>query len=195
MSAYQHSNSSNDEYVLQLLHRAIMLANQNARVKVQQCLCGIVRGWFHRHPHREALCGLDSEENYVQVAFERFWRVTIDQQIEFNTLASALQYLRVSLNETILDRLRASAQPKEVSLPWSGFPGEPLREFQESRYVKTRLPVLRFGNASKRSYSTFVSSDWLTCSFTVDSSQGRLSTAARRSSVTYAKSTIYGATS
>ncbi len=128
MSAYQHSNSSNDEYVLQLLHRAIMLANQNARVKVQQCLCGIVRGWFHRHPHREALCGLDSEENYVEVAFERFWRVTIDQQIEFNTLASALQYLRVSLNETILDRLRASAQPKEVSLPWSGFPGEPLRE-------------------------------------------------------------------
>jgi len=110
MSAYQRSNSSNDEYVVELLHRAIMHADQNARLKVQQCLCGIVRGWFHRHPYREALCGLDSDENYVEVAFERFWRVTIDQQIEFNTFATALQYLRVSLNGTILDRLRASSQ-------------------------------------------------------------------------------------
>ena len=117
MSAYQRSNSSNDEYVLLLLHRAIMQADQNARLKVQQCLCGIVRDWFHRHPHREALCGLDNEENYVEVAFERFWQVTIDQRIAFNTLATALQYLQVSLNGTILDRLRASSQPKAVSLP------------------------------------------------------------------------------
>jgi hypothetical protein len=128
MCDYQCGNSSNDEYVIELLRRAIMHADQNARVKVQQCLCGIVRGWLHRHPNREALCRLDNEENYVDVAFERFWRVTIDQRIAFNTLATALHYLRVSLNGAILDRLRASSRPKEVSLPWSAFPGEPLLE-------------------------------------------------------------------
>ena len=128
MNADQRSNSSNDNYVVELLHRAMMNADQNARVKVQQCLCGIVRSWFHRHPHREALCRLDNEEHYIDVAIERFWRVTIDQRIEFNTLATALQYLRASLNGAILDRLRASAQPREVLLLWSGFPGESLYE-------------------------------------------------------------------
>jgi len=125
MSAYQRNNSSNDEYVMELLHRAIMHADQNARIKVQQCLCGIVRGWFHRYPHREALCCLDNEENYIDVAFERFWRVTIDKRIEFNKLDTALHYLRASLNGTILDRLRASERPKEVSLPRSDFPEDP----------------------------------------------------------------------
>ena len=128
MSAYQHSNSSNDEYVLQLLHRAIMLANQNARLKVQQCLCGVVHGWLYSHPDREALCRLDNEENYVDVAFERFWQVTIGRQIEFNTLTTALRYLCVCLNGAILDSLRASSQPKEVILPWSGLQGEPVFE-------------------------------------------------------------------
>jgi hypothetical protein len=128
MSAYKHSNSSSDEDIVELLHRAIMNADQNARVKVQQCLSRVVRSWFHRHPYREAVCRLDSEENYIDVTFERFWQVAIDQQIEFKTLATALHYLCASLNGTILDRLRASSRPKEVSLPWSGFPGEPLLE-------------------------------------------------------------------
>jgi hypothetical protein len=124
MSAYQHSNSSDAEYLVELLHRAIMNADQNARVKVQQCLSRVVRGWFHRHPYREAICRLDSGENYVDITFERFWHVAIDQQIEFNTLATALHYLCVSLNGTILDRLRASSRPKEISFPLEGFPGK-----------------------------------------------------------------------
>jgi hypothetical protein len=128
MSAYQYSNSSYDEYLVELLHRAIMNADQNARVKVQQCLSRVVRGWFHRHPYREAICRLGSGVNYVDITFERFWHVAIDQQIEFNTLATALHYLCASLNGTILDRLRASSRPKDISLPWSGFPGEPLLE-------------------------------------------------------------------
>src|SRR5215471_14956436 len=122
MSAYQHSNSPNDEYVIGLLHDAIILSDQNARVKAQKCLYKIVRGWIHRHPYREAIYRLDSEENYVNVAFERFWQVTVDQQIEYNTLAKALHYLRASLNGIILDRLRASSRSKEVSLSGCGFP-------------------------------------------------------------------------
>ena len=128
MCAYQCDNPSKDEYVVELLHRAILHADQNARVKVQQYLCGVVCVWLHRHPNRGALYRLDNEENYVDVAFERFWRVTVDQRIAFNTLATALHYLRVSLNAAILDRLRASSRPKEVSTPLPVFPGEPLLE-------------------------------------------------------------------
>ena len=128
MSAYQCGNASNDEYVVELLHRAIMHADQNAQVEVEQCLDEVVRGWLHRHPNREALCRLDNEEECVHAAFERFWQVLIDNQIEFITLATALRYLLVSLNGAILDRLRASSRPKEVLLPQSAFPGESLLE-------------------------------------------------------------------
>jgi hypothetical protein len=128
MSAYQCGNASNDEYVVELLHRAIMHADQNARVEVEQCLDEVVRGWLHRHPNREALCRLDNEEKCVDAAFERFWQVLIDNKIEFLTLATALCYLLGSLNGAILDRLRASSRPKEVLLPQSAFPGEPLLE-------------------------------------------------------------------
>lgn len=122
MSTYQHSNSSSDEYLVELLHRAILHNDQNARTQVQQCLRGVVRDWLHRHPHIR----LDNEENYVDGAFERFWQVTIDRRIAFSTLASALRYLYVCLNGAILDRLRVSSCPKEIPLPRSAFPGEPL---------------------------------------------------------------------
>jgi len=133
MSAYQCGNASNDEYVVELLHRAIMHADQNAQVKVQQRLRGVVRDWLQRHPNREALCRLDNEENYVDEAFERFWRLTIDQQIAFNTLATALHYLLVSLNGAILDGLRASSRPTEDAIACPACTG--------SRIWKTWLPV------------------------------------------------------
>ncbi len=82
-----------------------------------------------RHPKREVACRLESEENYVAQAFERFWQATaFNQRVEFSTLAAALQYLRASLNGTILDMLRAYARPREISLPGPGEPGEPLVE-------------------------------------------------------------------
>ena len=55
MCSYQCRNSSNDEYVVELLHRAILHGDQHAGVKVQQCLCGVVCGWLHHHPNGEVL--------------------------------------------------------------------------------------------------------------------------------------------
>jgi hypothetical protein len=128
MSAYQCGNPSDDECVIEQLRRARMHANQNARVEVQQCLDGVVRDWLYRHPNREALCQLDNAENYVGAAFERFWQVTIDQQIDFNDLTIVMQYLFASLNWAILDKLRASSQPNEAPLPQSTSPGGMLTE-------------------------------------------------------------------
>ena len=128
MNTYLCGSPSNDQHIVELLRRAMVQSDQDARMGVQQCLSRVVRGWLRRHPNREAAHRLDSEENYVAVAFERFWQGTIDQQIEFSTLATALHYLQVSLNGALLDKLRASSQPNEVPLPWPGSLKEPPME-------------------------------------------------------------------
>src|SRR5207249_4605206 len=84
---------------------------------VEQCLGEVVRGWLHGHPCREAACRWQSEEDYVALAFERFWQATVQQQVTFRTLAGALVYLRASLHGAILDTLRASSRPREVPMP------------------------------------------------------------------------------
>ena len=135
MSAYQCGDPSNDEYAIELLRRARMYTDQNAWLEVKQYLGRVVRGWLYRHPNRDALYQLDNTENYVNATFERFWQVTIDQQIDFNDLTTVMQYLFVSLNGAILDKLRASSRLKEAPLPQSTFQGEALPEDAISRNV------------------------------------------------------------
>jgi hypothetical protein len=126
---YRRGEPCTEAYGLELLRRATMQGDQEVWACVQQCFGGMVRGWLRRHPQREVACRLESEENYVAQAFERFWQATaFNQRVEFSTLAAALQYLRASLNGAILDMLRAYARPKEVPLPGPGEPGEPLME-------------------------------------------------------------------
>ena len=120
---------STEQYGLELLHRAIMQSDQEAWAWVQQCFAGMVHSWVRRHPQRAVACCLESEEHYVAQAFERFWQATAcHQQVEFRTLAAALQYLRASVNGAVLDTLRTYARPVEVSLPEPGAPGEPPME-------------------------------------------------------------------
>jgi hypothetical protein len=121
MSTYDCGNSSNDEYVVEALRRAIVEGNQDAWVWVQQYLGEAVRRWLYNHPSKEAALRLDSEEHYVAGTFKRFRQLIIDQQLEFSTFATALPYLHLSLNGAILDMLRASSRPKEVQLPQTDF--------------------------------------------------------------------------
>jgi hypothetical protein len=126
LNNYHRGEPSTDMYGLELLHRATILGDQEAWTWLQHCFSGVVRGWLHHHPSREAASRLESEENYVAQAFERFWQATaLTQHVEFRTLAAALQYLRASLNGAILDTLRAYSRPREVTLPGPGEPGEP----------------------------------------------------------------------
>ncbi len=126
---YRRGEPCTDAYGLELLRRATFQDNQEACAWVQYCFGGLVRGWLRRHPKREVACRLESEENYVAQAFERFWQATaFNQRVEFSTLAAALQYLRASLNGAILDMLRTYARPQEISLPGPGEAGEPMVE-------------------------------------------------------------------
>ncbi len=131
LANYQRGEPCDETYGLELLRRAIIQSDQEAWAWVQHCFGGTVRGWLHRHPSREAACRLESEENYVALAFERFWRATtMTHQVEFSRLAAALQYLYASLNGAILDTLRAYARPREVLLPELAELGEPQVEEQ-----------------------------------------------------------------
>jgi hypothetical protein len=121
MQAYHRGDASTDVYGVELLHRATIQGDQEAWTWVQHCFSGVVRGWLHLHPSRETAFRLESEENYVAQTFERFWQATtLTHQIEFRTLAAALQYLRASLNGAVLDMLRAYARPREVACPEPG---------------------------------------------------------------------------
>ena len=126
---YRRGEPYTERYGLELLHRALMNRDQEAWIWVQHCFRGMVYGWVRRHPQRAMACRLESEENYIAQAFERFWQATAcHQQLQFKTLAAALQYLRVSLHGAVLDTLRAYQRPREVSLPEPGAVGEPSME-------------------------------------------------------------------
>jgi ribonuclease HI len=106
-----------------LIRRATLQGDHEAWAWVQDCFGEIVLNWLRRHPKRAQACRLESEENYVAQAFERFWQATAsNQRVEFSTLAAALQYLRASLNGVILDTLRSYVRPREIRLSESGEP-------------------------------------------------------------------------
>lgn len=126
LDSYRRGEPCTDTYGLELLRRASMQGDQEAKPWVQHCLGEMVREWLRYHPQREVACRLESEENYVAQTFERFWQTTaFNQRMECSTLATALRYLRASLHGAILDTLRAYARPGEISKPMPGELGEP----------------------------------------------------------------------
>lgn len=126
IDTYRRGEPWIDAYGLELLRRATVQGDQAAWIGVQHCFSGLVHSWLCHHSMREIACRLESEENYVVQTFERFWQATnLNQQLEFNSLAAALKYLRASLNGVILDTLRTYARPREVPLPESGEGWEP----------------------------------------------------------------------
>jgi hypothetical protein len=123
LNHYRRGEPYTDIYGVELFRRATMQDEQEAWAAVQHCFGGMVRDWFRCHPSREMACRLESEDHYVAQAFERFWQTTASsQRFEFSRLSAALQYLRASLQGTILDTLRDYARPGGVSLPVSGEP-------------------------------------------------------------------------
>ena len=145
IQAFRSGKPFNETYGLELLHRAIIQGDQFAWQGLQQCLGEMVRGWLRCHPSRAAACRWESEENYVALAFERFWQATARQRLAFESFAGALAYLRASLNGVILDTLRAYSRPKEVPLSETGESEEPYREDQADsnelwEILQTMLP-------------------------------------------------------
>jgi hypothetical protein len=129
ISNYTSASAPEAIFSVELLHRAIIDRNQEARACLQQCLGGLVRNWLHCHPSAKVACRLISEEQCVSEAFEHFWQVVgRTQKNECNSLAIALQYLHVCLNGALLEMLRVSQRPGAIPLPW---PSEPETQLVE----------------------------------------------------------------
>ena len=146
---FQRGEPCTDTYSVELVRRAMIQGDQEARTWMQHCFGGVVRGWLRGHPSREAACRLQGEENYVAQAFERFWQASMQiQRVEFSTLAATLRYLRASLNGAIVDMLRMYTRPKEVSLPEQGAPEEPHMQDMTNNsetweILQAMLPTMR----------------------------------------------------
>jgi hypothetical protein len=116
INLYHRGDLQDDTYCVELLRRASLQNDQDARQAVQKCLSDTVHGWLDCHPHKETACRVGKEEHYVTRAFERFFEATEHQQIVFSTLADALLSLRTYLNSVLLDALRVSSQSREILL-------------------------------------------------------------------------------
>lgn len=108
----QNSEISQEQYTIELFRRAVIQHDPRARECVQQCFHETVLSWLRIHPLKETVCRFESEEHYVAQTFTRFWTVAdVHQHGEFQSLASTLQYLQMSLNATLLDAVRTHAHP------------------------------------------------------------------------------------
>ncbi|MBV9690108.1 MAG: sigma-70 family RNA polymerase sigma factor [Ktedonobacteraceae bacterium] len=129
MENYRMGAPHDDQYWLELFHRAIVERNATAWQMIQERLRPNVMRWMRHHHKRSSACLLESEENYVAMAFARFWQAAVhNRRLQFTSFAAVLHYLYASLNGAILDTLRAYAHPHEVALPELDFAGEPLVE-------------------------------------------------------------------
>jgi len=149
---FRRGEVANETYAIELLRRATVQGDQEAWGWTQQCLGELVLGWLNRHPNREAGCHLESAENYVAQTFERFWQATaLNQHINFNSFAAALQYLHACLNGTILDTLRAYSRSREIRLPEPGVPEEvQIEDDVESSEIWDNLKVLLSNDEERR---------------------------------------------
>jgi hypothetical protein len=122
-----------DQYYLDMFRRALIQCDRYAREYIQHHFGAVVLDWLRCHPRRALACHLNSEEHYVNQAFEHFWQMSLQhQELEVPSLACALLYLRTSLNSAILDALRSSFRPQESLLLKTASTGDSFADSHSS---------------------------------------------------------------
>ncbi|HEX6552050.1 MAG TPA: hypothetical protein VF026_04755 [Ktedonobacteraceae bacterium] len=140
---YNQREPHNDQCCLEIFRRALVQQDSHAWSALMEHFHGIVLSWVRRHPQREAVRDIDSEENFVALTFERFWRVTVrNKTLEFTTLAGALVFLRACVNSVIIDTLRSQ---KEIPIPenFERIAPEPDESNQRWEVIKGFIPNAR----------------------------------------------------
>ena len=117
---YRRNEPYNDRYCLEMFHRAMVKHDPVAWELLQQHFSPTVKAWMRNHPQREVACRHQPEEDYVHDTFVRIWQTSMRNILEFDSMAAALRYLKLSLQGAIIDTLRAYSRPKEVLLPDPG---------------------------------------------------------------------------
>jgi hypothetical protein len=114
---YRSNKTHDDQYYLEMFHHALANHEPEAWELLQQCFSPLVRSWIRNHPQRNLACRYELEEHFVANTFTRVWQVSMRNRLEFDSLVAALSYMKISLQGTILDTLRAHTHPREVPLP------------------------------------------------------------------------------
>lgn len=153
---HQIKQRSSDQYYLEILRRAVTERDEKAWTLLQQQFAEDIRLWLERHLYREAALNCDTEQNYIDDTFRRFWQAVNDQQLAFSTRASMLSYLRLCLNCTVMDALRAYSRTrlKEVST-YSEFDKPGTDVFSKSEVWKMIVNLLHNEKEKRLAYLLF----------------------------------------
>lgn len=126
MARQRRKETFDDQYCLEIFRRAILQRVDQAWGALQQRFGETVRVWLRNHQSCDLALQRDSEENYIALTFSRFWYAVRDQHLEFPTIYAALSYLHATLNGVIIDALRTQRRAREVPLPDTDSPDEPV---------------------------------------------------------------------
>jgi len=110
---------------LEILRYAIALRDHEARETLEHQFTENVRFWLTQHACRDAVLRYESEQDYVDRTFQRFWQAISDQGLTFTSLAGALRYLRLCLHSAIMDTLRLQAHARLEAPPEQDHSDEP----------------------------------------------------------------------
>src|SRR5215813_4900901 len=83
INKYRHSEPSDERYCLEIFRRAIALRDHEAWAILQSQFTENVRYWLARHACKEAALRHETEQDYVDHAFRRFWQAISDQTLTF----------------------------------------------------------------------------------------------------------------
>ena len=140
-----------DRYYLEMFRRAFREGNRGAQRWLQHRLGAVVVVWMHAHPRWDLAFHLHTEEYYVIETFKRCWQSSPQHEnFEFNSMADALNYLRVSLNGVILDELRVYSRLRSESLPISVVARESKSNEDDSSHEVWSMIDKRLSNARER---------------------------------------------
>jgi hypothetical protein len=107
IDSYRRGEPTDEEYSVGLLRLAIVQGEPEAWKSIQQCFGELISSWLRYHPQWKIAIKLGCQDQYIALTFKRFKQmITLNQPIEFESLAEAFTYLRVCLNGVILDTLR-----------------------------------------------------------------------------------------
>src|SRR6266487_336953 len=102
---------------LEEFRQALLKGDEGSKKSLQKRLYNVVLGWVRLHPKSKEACCIEKEEYYVFQAFEHFWQMATNKELEFSSCATMLQLLQVSLNSVIMNTLRSYLRTEVVSMP------------------------------------------------------------------------------
>jgi hypothetical protein len=120
---------------LMLFNRAVEYNDPVAWQCLHERYSGIMCYWLGQWvSHNEKYC-LESKENYIALAFERFWyAASYKRRVRFETLAGALDYLRASLRSVAIDVLRTRRREDVLSVQQDDWARVSVEEDEEETY-------------------------------------------------------------